>query len=138
MNAAGGEIRPLTHTIIFDNEPEVLADGRIIFVRSDNFFDRGKVETRLHAMHSDGTGGHTEFGLDIGPDYGSRLRAYDCGSPAPMADGGLAFVSAPGITIGRLGARSEDLRHFRVEAGDVAALPDGRLLCTTASIVPVE
>jgi HEAT repeat protein len=138
MNATGGEIRPLTHTIIFDNEPEVLADGRIIFVRSDNFFDRGKVETRLHAIRTDGTGGHTEFGLDIGPDYGNRLRAYDCGSPAPMPDGGLAFVSAPGVTIGRLGSRSEDLRHFRVEAGDVAALPDGRLLCTTASVVPVE
>ncbi|MHC4179256.1 MAG: hypothetical protein ACYSWU_17220, partial [Planctomycetota bacterium] len=76
MNSTGGEIRPLTHTIIFDNEPEVLADGRIIFVRSDNFFDRGKVETRLHAIHTDGTEGYTEFGLDIGPDYGGRLRAY--------------------------------------------------------------
>ncbi len=138
MNSTGGEIRPLTHTIIFDNEPEVLDDGRIIFIRSDNFFDRGKVETLLHAIHTDGTAGYTEFGLDIGPDYGSRLRAYHCGSPAPMPDGRLAFVSAPGITIGRLGARSEDLRHFSVAAGDVAAMPDGRLLCTIAGRVPIE
>lgn len=137
MDADGGNVRPLTYTIIFDNEPEVLADGRIVFIRSDNFFDRGKVETLLHAIHPDGTDGYTEFGLNIAPDYGSRLRAFHCGSPAPMPDGRLAFVSAPGITIGRLGSRSDDQAHFRVSAGDVAAMPDGRLLCTTARVVPV-
>ena len=84
MNADGSDVHPLTHTIIFDNEPEVLADGRILFIRSDNFFDRGKVETLLHAIHADGSTGYTEFGLDIGPDYGGRLRAHHCGSPAPM------------------------------------------------------
>ena len=138
MNADGGDIRPLTHTIIFDNEPEVLADGRILFIRSDNFFDRGKVETLLHAVHLDGSEGYTEFGLDNGPEYGGRLRAYYCGSPAPMPDGRVAFLSSPGITVARLGHAAKDLQHFRMEAGDVAALPDGRLLCTTASRVPVE
>ncbi len=138
MDADGGNVRPLTHTIIFDNEPEVLADGRILFIRSDNFFDRGKVETLLHAIHTDGTEGYTEFGLEIGPDYGGRLRAFNCGSPAPMPDGRVAFVSGPGITIGRLGSKGKDLRHFRFPAGDVAAMPDGRLLCTTARSVPVE
>ena len=67
MNPDGSDIHPLTHTFIFDNEPEVLADGRILFIRSDNFFDRGKVETLLHAIHPDGTEGYTEFGLDHGP-----------------------------------------------------------------------
>ena len=38
MQPDGSDIRPLTHTFIFDNEPEVLADGRIVFIRSDNFF----------------------------------------------------------------------------------------------------
>jgi HEAT repeat protein len=138
MNADGSGIRPLTHTIIFDNEPEVLADGRIIFIRSDNFFDRGKVETLLHATRTDGSGGYTEFGLDIGPEYGGRLRAYLCGSPAPMPDGRLAYLSAPGITVGRLGMPAAHLRHYSITAGDVAALPDGRLLCTTAVHVPKE
>ncbi len=137
-DADGRNIRLLTSTIIFDNEPEVLADGRIVFIRSDNFFDRGKVETILHAIHPDGTDGYTEFGLNISPDYGSRLRAFNCGSPAPMPDGRLAFVSAPGITIGRLGSLDADLSHYRVSAGDVAAMPDGRLLCTTARLVPVS
>ncbi len=138
MNADGSGIRAITSTIIFDNEPEVLADGRILFIRSDNFFDRGKVETLLHATFPDGTSGYTEFGLDNGPEYGGRLRAYNCGSPAPMADGRVAFVSSPGITIGRMGYASEHFQHFAFEAGDVAAMPDGRLLCTVARRVKIE
>jgi len=132
MNPDGTEIQPVTNTIIFDNEPEVLADGRILFIRSDNFFDRGKVETRLQAAFPDGTHGYTEFGLDMGPEYGGRLRAYYCGSPAPMPDGRVAFVSNVGITVGRPGEPQEQLQHFSLETGDVAALPDGRLLCTLA------
>jgi HEAT repeat protein len=130
MNSDGGEIVPLTHTMVFDNEPEVLADGRILFIRSDNFFGRGKVETLLHAIHPDGTSGVTEFGLDLGPEYGGRLRAFNCGSPAPMPDGGVAFLTESGIAVGRPGGTAAELRHLQVPAGDVAALPDGRLLCT--------
>jgi HEAT repeat protein len=134
MTAEGRDLRPLTHTFIFDNEPEVLADGRILFIRSDNFFDRGKVETMLHAIHPDGTEGYTEFALDNGPEYGGRLRAFNCGSPAPMPDGRVAFLTGSDIAIGRPGAAAANLQHVRVAAGDVAALPDGRLLCTTARV----
>ncbi len=130
MNTDGSDIHPITNTIIFDNEPEVLADGRILFVRSDNFFDRGKVETLLHAVFPDGTRGQTEFGLDMGPEYIGRLRAFNCGSPAPMPDGRVAYVSSAGIAVGRMGQSQEQLRNLALEAGDVAALPDGRLLCT--------
>ena len=130
MDANGKNISALTHTIVFDNEPEVMADGRILFIRSDNFFGRGKVETLLHAIHPDGTAGLTEFGLDLGPDYGGRLRAFNCGSPAPMPDGRVAFLTESGIAVGRPGCTAEQLRHLQVPAGDVAALPDGRLLCT--------
>lgn len=136
MNPDGTGIRPITNTFIFDNEAEVLVDGRILFIRSDNFFDRGKVETLLHAVHPDGTEGYTEFGLDIGPDYGGRLRAFYCGSPAPMPDGQVAFVSGPGVTVGRLGSREQ--RHFQMPAGDVAALPDGRLLATVGHVATLE
>ena len=136
MNPDGTGIRPITNTFIFDNEAEVMADGRILFIRSDNFFDRGKVETLLHAVHPDGTEGYTEFGLDIGPDYGGRLRAFYCGSPAPMPDGQVAFVSGPGITVGRPGSRAQ--RHYQMPAGDVAALPDGRLLATVGHVATLE
>ncbi len=138
MDGTGQNSHPLTHTMIFDNEPEVMADGRIIFIRSDNFFDRGKVETRLHAIHPDGTSGLMEFGMDAGSEYGGRLRAFNCGSPAPLSDGRVAFLSSQGITLGRPGASERELEHFAIEAGDVAALPDGRLLCTTARHAPFE
>ena len=131
-NASDGKPQPLTYTIIFDNEPEVLPDGRILFIRSDNFFDRGKVETTLHAIHPDGTSGLTSFGVDNGPEYGGRLRAFDCGSPAPMPDGHVAYVSKRGITLGNVGHPEDDLQCIEVAAGDVAALPDNRLLCTLA------
>ena len=130
MHADGSHITALTHTIVFDNEPEVLADGRILFIRSDNFFGRGKVETLLHAIHPDGTAGLTEFGLDLGPEYGGRLRAFNCGSPAPMPDGRVAFLTESGIAVGRPGSTAAEMRHLEVAAGDVAALPDGRLLCS--------
>jgi HEAT repeat protein len=132
MLADGSDIRSLTSTFVFDNEPEVLADGRVVFIRSDNFFDRGKVETLLHAVHPDGTSGLTEFGLEVGPEYGGRLRAFNCGSPAPLPDGRVAFVTGGDITLGRPGSPMGDWQHLRVPAGDVAALPDGRLLCTLA------
>jgi HEAT repeat protein len=132
MNPDGTGIQPITNTFVFDNEAEVMADGRILFIRSDNFFDRGKVETLLHAVHPDGSEGYTEFGLDIGPDYGGRLRAFYCGSPAPMPDGQVAFVSGPGVTVGRPGSQTQ--RHFQMPAGDVAVLPDGRLLATVGHV----
>jgi len=135
MNADGTGIQPITHTFIFDNEAEVMADGRILFIRSDNFFDRGKVETLLHAVHPDGSGGYTEFGLDIGPDYGGRLRAFYCGSPAPMPDGQVAFVSGAGVIVGRPGSKMQ--RNYSMPAGDVAALPDGRLLATVGTVSTV-
>jgi len=138
MDSDGSRIRPITSTFIFDNEPEMMPDGRILFIRSDNFFDRGKVETLLHAVHPDGTEGYTEFGLDIGPDYGGRLRAFYCGSPAPMPDGRVAFVSGPGITVGWPGTETKYQKHYQMEAGDVAAMPDNRLLCTVARRVTLE
>jgi HEAT repeat protein len=138
MNADGTGIHSITNTIIFDNEPEVLADGRILFIRSDNFFDRGKVETLLHATFPDGTSGYTEFGLDKGPEYGGRLRANYCGSPAPMPDGRVAYISNAGITLGRMGHSQRYLQHLPLEAGDVAALPDGRLICTVARKIMVK
>ncbi|MCZ7638697.1 MAG: hypothetical protein M5U12_23155 [Verrucomicrobia bacterium] len=138
LPARGGPPQPLTHTFIFDNEPEVLADGRLLFLRSDNFFDRGKVETLLHAVHPDGTGGYTEFGLELGPEYGDRLRAFNCGSPAPLPDGRVAFVTGASIAVGRPGCAARDLKHLRIEAADVAALPDGRLLCTVVGRTPLD
>jgi HEAT repeat protein len=131
--AADGRIEPFTYTFQFDNEPKMLADGRLLVLRTDNFFDRGKVETMLHAVWPDGSGGLTEIGLDQGPEYGNRLRAFNAGSAAPMADGRVAWVDGTSVRLARPGEPAATWRMIEVAAADVAALPDGRLVCTVAT-----
>ena len=130
MRADGSGIEPITHTPIFDNEPKVLADGRIGFIRSDNFFSRAKVETQIHAIMPDGTAGQTEFGADVGADYGKRLRILGYGSPAPLPDGRMAVISTEGNFIGEPGSDSTTFQALPDGLGDLAPLPDGRLLAT--------
>lgn len=135
---SNGRIEPLTYTFQFDNEPKVLADGRLLLLRTDNFFDRGKVETMLHAVWPDGSGGLTEFGLDQGPEYGNRLRAFNAGSAAPMPDGRVAWVDGAAVRVARPGEPAAIWRTIDVAAADVTALPDGRLVCTVTTEAPVE
>ncbi len=130
MNADGSDSHLITATPIFDNEPKVMANGRIAFIRTDNFFDRGKVETHLHSIRPDGTDGYTEFGANVGPDYGVRLRAFGYGSPAPLPDGHLAYISSRGNFIGASGSPEREQYRLPGNLGDLAPLPDGRLLCT--------
>ncbi len=130
MNADGSGIEPITHTPIFDNEPKVMADGRVAFIRSDNFFGRAKVETQIHAFMPDGTAGQTEFGADVGADYGKRLRKLGYGSPAPMPCGRMAVISNQGNFIGEPGGDSESFQRLPDGLGDLAPMPDGRLLAT--------
>lgn len=130
MNADGTGIHPITFTLIFDNEPKVMADGRIAFIRTDNFFDRAKVETRIEVIRPDGTDGLTEVGANVGADYGSRLRAFGYGSPAPLPDGRLAVISSRGNFICPPGGAEKDFHRLPGGLGDLAPLPDGRLLAT--------
>ena len=130
MQPDGKAIEPITFTPIFDNEPKVMADGRIAFIRTDNFFDRAKVETQLHVIRPDGTDGLTEVGAHVGPDYGVRLRAYGYGSPAPLPGGKLACISSRGNFIASPGGAEEAYQPLPGGLGDLAPLPDGRLLAT--------
>jgi HEAT repeat protein len=130
MNADGNDIHQITSTLIFDNEPKVMADGRIAFIRTDNFFDRGKVETHLHVIRPDGTDGFTEVGANVGANYGSRLRAFGYGSPAPLPNGQLAFISNRGNFIASPGEAESDFLRLPDHLGDITPLPDGRLLAT--------
>jgi len=130
MNADGSDIHPITFTSIFDNEPKVMADGSIVFIRSDNFMERAKVETRLHAIRPDGTGGRSIASADRGASYGARLRKFGFGSPAPLPDGRLAFLSAQGNLLIEPGAPKKRAHRLPSNLCGVAPLPDGRLLCT--------
>lgn len=127
---ADGSLHPLTHTIIFDNEPKVMADGRILMLRSDNFFDRGKVETRLHSILPDGSHGQTAIGLQNGPEYGNRLRAFPIGSAAALPDRRIAWVKGREVMLAYPGDPPAMWKKIAVCAADVSALPDSRLLAT--------
>ena len=130
MQADGSGIQQLTFTPIFDNEPKVMADGRIAFIRTDNFFDRAKVETQIHVIRPDGTDGLMEIGADPGADYGVRLRAFGYGSPAPMPDGRLACISSRGNFVCPPGGNEASYHRLPDRLGDLAPMPDGRLLAT--------
>ena len=56
---------------ILTPEFQVMANGRVAFIRTDNFFDRSKVETHLHSIRPDGTDGLAEFAAS--PGAGPRL-----------------------------------------------------------------
>ncbi len=130
MQPDGSDIRPITFTPTFDNEPKVMSDGRIAFIRTDNFFDRAKVETQIHIIRPDGSDGLTEIGADVGADYGVRLRALGYGSPAPLPGGKLACISSRGNFIATPGAPEASFHKLPGGLGDLAPLPDGRLLAT--------
>jgi len=132
MENDGSDIHPITFTSTFDNEPKVMADGSIVFVRTDNFLERAKVETRLHAIRPDGTGGRSIASADRGASYGARLRKFGFGSPSPLPDGGLAFLSAQGNLLMKPGVPWMQAHRLPGGLQELASLPDGRLLCTVS------
>lgn len=136
-------IRPLTYHIVADTEPEVTADGRIVFVRQDNFMERAKVETHIHSIRPDGTDGLVLIGPDRGkvtydPPTGAEedyawLRVMGFGCPAPLPDGRVACISHLGLTITGTTPDGQDKLPLTCDVTpfDISALPDGRLLATT-------
>ena len=143
MDADGGNVRPLTHHIVGDHEPRVTAAGGIVFIRRDNFIERAKVETRLHHIRPDGTGGIVVLGAArgaIGLDRlraaernAAWLRAYGFGCPAPLPDGRVAALSNYGVVVSGAvgsGATAAERVPSPFVPFDIAPLPDGRLLCT--------
>ncbi len=143
MNADGSGIQPLTSHIVADREPKVTAFGSLALVRCDNFLERAKVETNIHHLRLDGTGGAVILGNDRaaipyqrhladegGPNPG-WLRANGFGSPAPLPDGRVAALSKDGLVIGGFGWKGAKAVRTGVSLFDISSLPDGRLLCTT-------
>jgi HEAT repeat protein len=143
MNDDGSNITPVTYHIVADHEPKVTAHGGIAFVRCDNFFERAKVETRIHHIRPDGTGGMAVLGPDrsaIGFDRAfaaernsAWLRQNGFGSVAPLADGRIAAICQNGLVASGLfdsGASQFEKAPVGFVPFDVSALPDGRVLCT--------
>ena len=139
MNADGSDVRPLTHTFIFDNEPRVMADGRILFIRSRQLLRPrqggnavARLASRRHArLHR----------VRPGPRAGIRRAAAGLLLRQPGAD-----ARRPrGVRLRRRASRwagpaaaQQDQQNFPINASDVSALPDGRLLCTVGPLSHAE
>jgi len=142
MKADGSDIQPLTQHIATDREPRVTADGSIAFIRADNFLERAKVETHIHRVRPDGSGGVVLIGPDrtaIGYDRARAaehdsawLRNYGAGSPAPLPDGRVAAISNWGTVVSGLGASAPTRLRPALNVADLSPLPDGRLLATVS------
>ncbi|MHC4165768.1 MAG: HEAT repeat domain-containing protein [Planctomycetota bacterium] len=143
MKDDGSDITPITYHIVADHEPKVTAHGSIAFVRCDNFFERAKVETRIHHIRPDGAGGMAVLGPDraaIGLDRtfaaernSAWLRQNGFGSVAPLADGRIAAICQNGLVASGLfdsGASQFEKAPVGFVPFDVSPLPDGRVLCT--------
>ncbi len=144
MNADGTGIRPLTHHIVADVEPVVTAGGEVAFIRCDNFMERAKVETQIHAVRPDGTGGRVLFGANreaiaYGREHAAEsdsrwLRSYGYGSLAPLEDGRVACISSGGLIVTGSGPAAPETIPTAVSLFDISPLPGGsKLLCTVAS-----
>lgn len=138
MDGDGANIRPLTSHIVADREPRVTADGSVAFIRADIFFERAKVETRIHQVRTDGTGGIIVLGversaierdaLNAAEDNSDWLRKNGFGSPAALPDGRVAALTRRGLLVsGAFGPETVDVSSSLF---DISPLPDGRLLCT--------
>jgi HEAT repeat protein len=134
----GENIRPLTYHIVADREPRVMADGSLVFIRSDNFLERAKVEVHLHQTRLDGTAGQVIIGpgrqgVSLDRDVAAEpamswLRNFGIGSPAPMANGRVAAISQRGL-VTSAAATGQPIGDGFLPF-DLSAMPDGRLICT--------
>ena len=116
MTAKGEDIRAITYHVVNDREPKVTADGRIAFVRQDNFFMNAKIETEIHQVHTDGTGGFVLLGQDVN---GSGYNRYTMHETFPTA---IGFLSPTRLNFKREG------NAF----GNPTPLPDGRVAALCA------
>ena len=152
MNRDGSGIERIATNAGRDNEPTVLADGRVAFCRLEMFYARIKTELTLHAVHPDGTQDVVLYGparRDYwhGLDYGPRSRlgrvenptmfgVLRMTQPQAMPDG-QQIVVATQAGLALVGGRRDTEQivtpdnKTRVYTTPFP-LPDGRLLCAAA------
>ena len=108
MNADGSGMHPIAMNIGRDNEPSILADGRIAFSRLEVFYSRNKTELTLHAARPDGS-------MDMvlyGPERRRFWRELDHGFRAPPDNSEVP------------------LTHRVLRVSQPRVMPDGRKILT--------
>ncbi|MHC4176331.1 MAG: HzsA-related protein, partial [Planctomycetota bacterium] len=156
MEPDGGRMQPIATNIGRDNEPAVLADGRIAFSRLEVFYSRNKTELTLHAAHADGTQDVVLYGPERrqfwrGLDHGPRSpadgqeaplthRVLRMTQPQPMPEGRhVVVVTQGGLTL--IGPRrtTEEIITPDNKTRSYTTpfpLPDGRVLCASTLKTP--
>ncbi len=156
MNPDGSDMHPIATNIGRDNEPAVLADGRIAFSRLEVFYSRNKTELTLHAVRPDGTQDAVLYGperrlfwrqLDHGPPTPAdgqeaplTHRVLRMTQPQPMPDGRHIVVATQGgLALVGTSRFSERLisPDYKTRAYTTPwPLPDGTILCATTEKTP--
>ncbi|HOD81312.1 MAG: translocation protein TolB [Planctomycetes bacterium ADurb.Bin126] len=149
MNADGGEIHPIATNVGRDNEPAILADGRIVFSRLEVFYSRLKTELTIHTCEVDGTQDmvvygpeRREFWLKLntglhGEDYAAQTamthRVLRVSQPQQMPDGRIICTSQGGLVL--LGPPREEETLIPRDLNRAFTTPwplaDGRVLCAS-------
>jgi len=147
LNLLDGTIKPITYHVTADADAHVMADGRIAFIRHDNFLERAKVETHVHCVRPDGTAGEILIGPDrgaIGYDLATAaeydaawLRNYGFGCPSPFPNGRLAALSHAGPVITKLQKTGESDSESTPPPDDQPELSTSQLKSAVEKPVPV-
>ncbi|MBC8871482.1 MAG: hypothetical protein H8E44_18825 [Planctomycetes bacterium] len=152
MNADGSGMHPIAMNIGRDNEPTILADGRIAFSRLEVFYSRNKTELTLHAARPDGSMDMVLYGperrrfwrdLDHGfraPPDNSEVplthRVLRVSQPQVMPDGRkILTVTQAGLTLLDHRRDTETLLtpDFTRAYTTPYPLADGRILCASTA-----
>ncbi len=156
MNADGSDLQPIATNIGRDNEPALLADGRLAFSRLEVFYSRNKTELTLHAAHLDGTLDAVLYGperrtywrqLNHGPrtpadgqENPLTHRVLRMTQPQPMPDGRHVVVVTQGglALVGTRRDREEIITPNNAERAYTTPLPlpDGTVLCASTRKTP--
>jgi len=149
MSSDGSEIRNIGLNLGRDNEPAVLADGRIVFSRLELFYSRLKTELTVHAVFPDGTHDVTLYGPERRDfwrqvtvrsrerwwgEVAPRHRVLRLTQPQSFEPGRILCASTAGLVITGPGRYRETLVPH---SNDMAVtspfpLPDGRVLCAAS------
>ncbi len=147
LNLQDGTIRPMTFHVTADADAHVMADGRIAFIRHDNFLERAKVETHVHCVRPDGTAGEILIGPDrgaVGYDLATAaehdaawLRNYGFGCPSPLPNGRLAALSHAGPVITKMQNATETAQADDEETANAPQLKSAVQKSVPTTIEPM-
>lgn len=149
MQPDGSDVRHIGFNLGRDDEPSVLADGRIVFGRLELFYSRLKTERTVHAVFPDGTHDVTLYGPERRGlwrqitvkskenwwgEVAPRHRVLRLTQPQPFEPGRILCASTGGLVLTGPGRY---LETFIPHPKDMAVtspypLTDGRILCAAS------